>query len=144
MAIDVGNPEERRPDLVAALKTLMQPEWGSFEEKAQAVIAAFEAATNDGPIIVADAAWSPALAQRWREVWFSGACAVTLPNDPTLPLGYSVSLRRLGAGSVTLAAAPGASLLPAVGIIEAQYLSATVTVVVNTGSLTWAAEGAVL
>lgn len=122
MAIDVGNPEERRADLVAALKALLAQE----------------------PLIVDDAIWSPSLGDRGREVFLTGPCAITLPNDPELPLGYSVVIRRVGAGAVTLAAASGAILQPAVGSISAQYLSATVTVVVNTGSaLTWAAEGAV-
>lgn len=145
MAINVANPAESRADLVAALKALLEPEWGDFEAKAQAVIDAFAAATNEGPLIVADATWAPTEAVRWREVWFSGACAVTFPNDLALPLGFSVSMRPVGAGAVTLGLGAGAAQVPAVSGMSTRYLSATATVVAKTSTaVTWAFEGAVL
>lgn len=145
MAINVASPDDRRADLVAALKTLMQPEWGDFEAKAQAVVDAFAAATNEGPLIVTDATWAPTEAVRWREVWFAGACAVTFPNDLDLPLGFSVSMRPVSAGAVTLGVGAGAAQFPAASRMSTRYLSATATVVAKTSTaVTWAIEGAVL
>lgn len=145
MAINIGNPAERRDDLVAALKELLEPEWGSFEEAAAAVVAALGSASQQEPVIVTAGAWGAALApaDRWREFWFSGATAITLPNNLALPLDYKVGLRRLGPAP-TIAVAAGAVLAPAITTIVGQYLSASATVVAKTEtSLTWVVEGAV-
>lgn len=145
MGINVNDPAARRADLVAALKVLLEPEWGSFEEAAEAVIAAFDAASQQEPVIVTASAWGAELApgDRWREFWFTGACAITLPNNLDFPLDYRVGFRRLGPAP-TIAVAAGAVLASAITTIVGQYLSGSATVVAKTEtSLTWVVEGAV-
>lgn len=110
MAIDVGNPAERRADLVAALKTLMQPEWSDVAARADAVQAIFDAIVGGTPEVITAAAWSPAIDDRGLEKHFTAACVITFPNDPTFPVGWNVPLSRLGVGAVTVVAAADAVL----------------------------------
>lgn len=112
MAINVANPDDRRADLVAALKTLMQPEWSDVAARADAVQAIFDAIVGGTPEVITAAAWSPVVEDRGLEKHFTGAgaCAVTFPNDPAFSVGWHAPLSRLGAGVVTVAAAAGAVL----------------------------------
>ncbi|GLK74681.1 hypothetical protein KHC23_08650 [Ancylobacter dichloromethanicus] len=110
MALNINDPGTRRADLIAAMKVLMQPEWDDAEGDAALVQAIFNALVGGVPAVIADAAWSPALADRGLEKHFTAACVITFPNDPTFPVGWNIPLSRLGAGEVTVAAAAGATL----------------------------------
>ena len=144
MAINVGSPADRRADLVAAFKVLLQPEWDDAAGKAALVQALYIALVGGTPEVITAAAWSPVVEDRGLEKHFTAACAITFPNDPAFPVGWHVPLSRLGAGVVTVAAAAGAVLKthPTGTKLPGEGALVIARVIANDGAtVTWHVQG---
>ena len=144
MGIDIASPGSRRPDLVAAMKVLLQPEWDDAASDADVVQALYNAIVGGTPEVITAAAWSPTVEDRGLEKHFTSACTITFPNDPAFPVGWNIPLSRLGAGEVTVTKVAGPALKthPIGSKLPGDGALVVARVIANDGTnVTWHVQG---